>query len=32
MYIVKILVLFVKVIYGKMVVILQCQTDDNKSK
>ena len=32
MYIVKILVLFVKVLYGKKVVILQCQTDDNKSQ
>ena len=32
MYIVKILELFVKVLYGKMVVILQYQTDDNKSQ
>ena len=32
MFIVKSLVLFVKVLYGKMVVILQWQTDDNKSQ
>ena len=32
MYIMKILVLFVKVLNEKKVVILQCQTDDNKSK